>query len=138
MHCYFSGDFNVSCEDVTGTVSEEVNFNCSVSLKKSKCCIKLYKFQYPKNISDSEICREEFPPDSCEQRNSFTCSFTPTTVMKEQFRFFIQPVCGVNTTEFTVNITGTVFNTAIIQYMFATVLYFQSTNSGLKCVIRDQ
>ncbi|XDV44074.1 hypothetical protein PO909_012423, partial [Leuciscus waleckii] len=100
-----SDDISVSCENVTGTVSEEVTFTCSVSLKKSECCIKSYKFQYPKKYNYSEICREEFPLDPCEQRNSFTCSFNSTTVMTEQIRFFIQINQGWRSAEFTVDIT---------------------------------
>jgi len=115
MHRYFSDDISVSCKNVTGTVRKEVTLTCSVSLKCSIRCITLYKFLYPERYNDPTICREVFPPGSCEQRNSFTCRFTPTTVMMDQFRFFIQPVCGGKTTQFTVNITGTVFNTAIIQ-----------------------
>ncbi|XP_039521340.1 uncharacterized protein LOC120474784 isoform X2 [Pimephales promelas] len=104
--CRADDDISVNCEDVTGTVSEEVTLTCSVSLKKSGCCFTVYKFLYPERYNDPTICKE-FPQDSCEQRNSFTCRFTPTTAMKEQFRFFIQPVCGGKTTQFTVNITDT-------------------------------
>ncbi|CAM4712108.1 unnamed protein product [Leuciscus chuanchicus] len=107
-------DISVSCEDVTGTVSEEVTLTCSVSLKNSGCCITYYKFQNSEKYNDSEICREEFP-HSCEQRNSFTCSFSPTTVMTGPFRFFMQTKCGNKITEFTVNITGTVILLFIIQ-----------------------
>jgi len=103
---------SVNCEDVTGTVRKEVTFTCSVSLKKSECCFTVYKFLYPERYNDPTICKE-FPQDSCEQRNSFTCRFTPTTVMTEQFRFFIVTDCGWERTEFTVDITGTVFNTAV-------------------------
>jgi len=110
MHCYFSDEMSVNCEDVTGTVSEEVTLTCNVSLKKSGCCFTVYKFQYPEKYNDPTICKEVFPPNSCEQRTSFTCRFTPTTVMKEQFRFFIATDCGTEQTKFTVNITGTVFN----------------------------
>jgi len=117
MHCYFSDEMSVNCEDVTGTVRKDVTFTCSVSLKKtlksSKCCIRVYKFLYPEKYNDPTICREKFPPNPCEQRNSFTCRFTPTTVMKEQFRFFITTECGWEETAFTVNITGTGFNTAV-------------------------
>ncbi|XDV44064.1 hypothetical protein PO909_012417, partial [Leuciscus waleckii] len=51
-------DISVRCEDVTGTVSEEVTLTCSVSLNKSECCIVFYRFQYPEKYNDSEICRE--------------------------------------------------------------------------------
>ncbi|CAM4712120.1 unnamed protein product [Leuciscus chuanchicus] len=104
---YGDGDISVSCENVTGTVSEEVTLTCSVSLKKSGCCFTGYKFQYPVKYNDSTICREEFPQDSCEQRNSFTCSFTSTTVMTGEFRFFVRTKCGNKITEFTVDITET-------------------------------
>ncbi|XP_077056401.1 uncharacterized protein LOC143709685 [Siphateles boraxobius] len=99
-----TGDISVSCADVTGTVRKEVTFTCSVSLKKSECCITLYKFQYPEKNNDPAICREVFPQD-CEKRNSFTCSFSSTTVMTGQFRFFIQTNCSRKQTAFTVNIT---------------------------------
>jgi len=139
MHCYFSGDISVNCEDVTGTLSGKVTFTCSVSLKCSKRCITVYKFQYPERYNDSEICKEVFPLDPCERSNSFTCRFTPTTVMKEQFRFFIQIECGWEQTAFTVNITGTVYNTAVYNSInVCNCTYFQPTNSGLKSVNRDQ
>ncbi|XP_077056402.1 uncharacterized protein LOC143709686 [Siphateles boraxobius] len=102
--CQADGDISVSCADVTGTVSEEITFTCSVSLKKSEYCIIMYKFQYPEKYSDSEICREDFPLD-CEKRNNFTCRFSSTTVMTGQFRFFIQTNCSRTQTAFTVNIT---------------------------------
>ncbi|XP_048036093.1 uncharacterized protein LOC125261579 [Megalobrama amblycephala] len=100
-------DISVNCKNVTGTVKKEVNFTCRVFLKHSECCITKYKFQYPEKYNDqqSTICREEFPQDSCEQRNSFTCRHTPTTAMMRQFRFFVQTMSGMKRTEFTVNIT---------------------------------
>ncbi len=104
IHCFFS-DFIVSCDDVTGSVGNEVTFACRVSLQPNECCIQMYKFKYPNH---SAICKEEFPLNPCEQRNSFTCRYTPTTAMTEQFRIFVQTTCGVKTTEFTVNIPGTV------------------------------
>ncbi|XP_077056398.1 uncharacterized protein LOC143709682 [Siphateles boraxobius] len=103
--CQADGDISVSCADVTGTVRKEVTFTCSVSLKKSKHCITLYKFLYPEKYSDSEICREDFPQD-CEKRNNFTYRFSSTAVMTGQFRFFIQTNRGLKLTAFTVNITG--------------------------------
>ncbi|XP_039521347.1 uncharacterized protein LOC120474786 isoform X4 [Pimephales promelas] len=104
--CHANDEMSVSCEDGTGTVRKEVTFTCSVSLKKSGCCFTVYKFLYPERYNDPTICKE-FPQDSCEQRNSFTCRFTPTTVMTEQFRFFIVTECGWERTEFTVDITET-------------------------------
>ncbi len=105
MHCYFSG-FSVICDDVTGSVEKEVNLTCSVSLQITDCCIIKYMFQYPEIYKDSTICRKELPPDSCAQRNSFTCSYTPTTAITQQFRFFLQTTCGRKTTRFTLNIPG--------------------------------
>ncbi|XP_067226005.1 uncharacterized protein [Chanodichthys erythropterus] len=96
---------SISCEDVTGTVGEEVTFTCSVSQKRPECCIIMYKFQYPEKYKNSEICRQEFPLDPCEQRNSFTCRFTPTTAMTGKFRFFVQTMCEMKRAEFTVDIT---------------------------------
>ncbi len=104
MHCYFS-DISVICDDVTGSVEKEVNLTCSVSLQITDCCIIKYMFQYPEIYNDS-ICRKELPNDSCAQRNSFTCSYTPTTAITQPFRFFLQTPCGINTTKFTLNIPG--------------------------------
>ncbi|XP_067225853.1 uncharacterized protein [Chanodichthys erythropterus] len=94
-------DIIVSCEDVTETVGKEVNLTCSVSLKCSECCITKYKFEYPEK-QDIPICREDLL-DSCEQKNNFTCSYTPTTEVMRQFRFFVQRKCGALYTESTVN-----------------------------------
>ncbi len=103
--CYFS-DISVICDDVTGSVGKEVNLTCSVSLLITDCCIIMYRFQYPEIYNDSAICKKELPPDSCAQRNSFTCSYTPTTAITQPFRFFLQTTCGRNTTKFTLNIPG--------------------------------
>ncbi|XP_067226319.1 uncharacterized protein [Chanodichthys erythropterus] len=97
---------SVSCEDVTGTVGEEVTFTCSVSQKRPECCIIMYKFQYPEKYKNSTICREDLQ-GSCEQRNNFTCRFTPTTAMTGKFRFFVQTTCEMKRAEFTVDITET-------------------------------
>ncbi|XP_051769735.1 uncharacterized protein LOC127523260 [Ctenopharyngodon idella] len=97
---------SISCKNVTGTVCEEVTFICSVSLKHSECCIARYKFKYPEKYKDSTVCKQDLPEGSCEQRNNFTCRYTPTTAMTEKFRFFVQTTCGIKRTEFTVNITG--------------------------------
>ncbi len=105
MHCYFSG-FSVICDNVTGSVGKEVNLTCSVSLLNTDCCIEMYKFLYPEIYNDSVICRKELPNDSCAQRNSFTCSYTPTTATTQQFSFFLQTTCGAETTRFTLNIPG--------------------------------
>ncbi|KAK7122266.1 hypothetical protein R3I94_019403 [Phoxinus phoxinus] len=102
--CPADDAISVRCEDVTGTVDEEVTFSCSVSVKESGCCIFMHTFLYPEKYTDS--CKE-VPRDSCEQRNSFTCSFSSTTAMTGQFRFFVQAKCAAKTTEFTVNITAT-------------------------------
>ncbi|CAM4712084.1 unnamed protein product [Leuciscus chuanchicus] len=104
--CQADDDISVSCEDVTGTVKKEVTFTCSVSLNKSGCCITGYKFQYPEIHKESDFCKQTV--SKCSQRNSFTCSFSPTTAMTEQFRFFVQTNCGNKRTEFTVDITETV------------------------------
>ncbi|XP_051771678.1 uncharacterized protein LOC127524255 [Ctenopharyngodon idella] len=100
------GVCSVSCKNVTGTVGEEVTLICSVPQKCSECCIIMYKFQYPEKYKDhKEICKQEFPLDPCDQRNSFTCRYTPTKAMTEKFRFFVQTTCGIKRTELTVNIT---------------------------------
>ncbi|XP_052467910.1 uncharacterized protein LOC128025517 isoform X1 [Carassius gibelio] len=99
---------SVSCDDVTVSVGKEVNLTCSVSLKNTNCCVTKYKFQYPEIFNDSSICRQNVSVNPCEQRNSFTCRYTPTTEMKEQFRFFVQTQCGTGKAEiFTLN-TGRV------------------------------
>ncbi|KAK7135089.1 hypothetical protein R3I93_018254 [Phoxinus phoxinus] len=105
--CQADDDISVRCEDVTGTVDQEVTLACSVSLKKSECCITLFKFQYPEKYNNSEICREEFPLDSCEQRNSSTCRLSSNKAMTGQFTFFMQTNCQPTQTQFTVNITET-------------------------------
>ncbi|XP_016408861.1 uncharacterized protein LOC107740849 [Sinocyclocheilus rhinocerous] len=97
-------DFIVSCENVTGSVGKEVTLTRSVSLQCTECCITKYKFQYPENINDSVIC-QVFPVNPCEQRNSFTCRYTPATAMTEQFRFFVQTNCGMKRRGFAVGIT---------------------------------
>ncbi|XDV44066.1 hypothetical protein PO909_012418, partial [Leuciscus waleckii] len=45
--CQADDYISVSCENVTGTVGEEVTLTCSISLNNSGCCFKSYKFQYP-------------------------------------------------------------------------------------------
>ncbi|XP_026104975.1 uncharacterized protein LOC113076502 isoform X2 [Carassius auratus] len=86
---------SVSCQNVTGSVGKEVNLSCSVSLKITECCIRKYKFQYPEIFNDSSICRQDVSVNSCEQRDSFTCRYSPTTEMTEQFRFFVLTMCGM-------------------------------------------
>ncbi len=103
MHCYFS-DISVICDNVTGSVEKEVNLTCSVSLLITDCCIIMYKFHYPESLNELVICSQS--EYSCAQRNSFTCSYTPTTAMTQQFRFFLQTTCGAKTTQFTLNIPG--------------------------------
>ncbi|XP_042575311.1 uncharacterized protein LOC109100274 [Cyprinus carpio] len=97
--CQADKDIIVSCDDVTGSVGREVNLTCSVSLQNIECCIVRYLFKYPEIFNDSAICRQDVPVNPCEQRNSFTCRYTPTTVMREQFRFFVQSNCGVEKAE---------------------------------------
>ncbi|XP_026111505.1 uncharacterized protein LOC113088266 isoform X1 [Carassius auratus] len=96
-------DVSVSCDYVTGSVGKEVTLSCSVSLKITECCFIKYKFQYPEIFNDSSIC-QDVSVNSCEQRNSFTCRYTPTTAMTEQFRFFVSTTCGWGKSKFSVNI----------------------------------
>ncbi|XP_042624061.1 uncharacterized protein LOC122147077 isoform X2 [Cyprinus carpio] len=103
--CQDDKKISVSCDDVTGFVGKEVTLTCSVSLQITECCIIMYKFQYPEIFNDSAICYQDFLVNSCEQRNSFTCSYTPTTAMREQFRFFVQTTCGRTPSKFTVDIS---------------------------------
>ncbi len=110
IHCYFSV-INVTCDDVSGSVGKEVRLTCKVSLQNTDCYFIIYTFRNPNN---SMICKEEFPKELREQRNNtVTCSYTPTTAMTERFRFFVQTTCEQKTTEFTVNIAGTVHNTVV-------------------------
>ncbi|XP_056325855.1 uncharacterized protein LOC130238774 [Danio aesculapii] len=103
---------SVSCDDVTGTVGNEVIFTCRVSEKCTEYCVKLYKFQYPEKNNDSEICRQELSNDICEKRNIFTCRYTPDTTIKGTFRFFLQSACGIKTSTFTVEISERMKSTA--------------------------
>ncbi|XP_016314958.1 uncharacterized protein LOC107667752 [Sinocyclocheilus anshuiensis] len=102
--CQADKNFNVRCDGVTGSVGKEVHLTCRVS--GVQCCIQMCKFRYPKSYKDSTICKEEPPVNSCDQRNSFTCRYTPNTTMTEKFSFFVQTNCGTETTEFTVDIAG--------------------------------
>ncbi len=129
--CYFS-DFIISCDDVTGSVGNEVTFNCRVSLQRTECCIQIYKFQYPNRYNDPAICKEEPPVNSCDHSHSFTCRYTPSTAMTEKFRFFVQTTCGRKTTEFTVNIPGTVYN--IFVYHSVNLCTFVFNLCDLKCL----
>lgn len=102
--CQADDGFSVICDDVTGSVGKEVTFTCSVSLQRPECCIEFIK--YYEIYEESAICRKELPYYLCEQRNSFTCSYTSTTVITQPFRFFLKTTCGAKTTRFTVNIKG--------------------------------
>ncbi|XP_056325003.1 uncharacterized protein LOC130238122 [Danio aesculapii] len=97
---------SVSCNNVTGTVGNEVTLTCSIPQQCTECCIQLYKFQHPTIYDYSVICRQEFPKDVCEQRTSFTCRYTPDTAMKKTFTFISQTLCRVKRSEFTVEISG--------------------------------
>lgn len=101
---YFSGGCSVTCDDVTGTVREKVTFTCSVPQQCAECNIIKYKSQYPESYKDSITCNRELP-------KSFTCSFIPTTEMKEKFKFFVQTKCGTSSPELSVNIAGNKNNT---------------------------
>ncbi|XP_026131783.1 uncharacterized protein LOC113111370 [Carassius auratus] len=100
--CQADEDISVSCKNVTGSVGKEVNLHCSVSVNCLDCSIEMYKFLYP---NESAICKEPLK-DYCKQSNIFTCRYTPTTAMTEQFSFFVQTTCGVKKPKFTVDITG--------------------------------
>ncbi|XP_059387404.1 uncharacterized protein LOC132121707 isoform X3 [Carassius carassius] len=101
--CQDDEDVSVSCYEVTGSVGKEVNLTCSVSLERKDCCVVEYKFKYHEINNGSSIC-QDVPVNSCEQKNSFTCRYTPTTAMTEQFRFFVQTTCGTGKAEiFTLN-----------------------------------
>ncbi|XP_073684998.1 uncharacterized protein [Garra rufa] len=107
--CQADDDFcSVTCQNVTGFAGNEATFTCRVLLQNAECCIKLYKFQYPKHYTDLEVCKGEPLVNPCDHSNSFTCRYTPTTAMTEQFRFFVQTNCGMKRTEFTVVVTGSI------------------------------
>ncbi|KAK2876076.1 hypothetical protein Q8A67_020172 [Cirrhinus molitorella] len=91
----------VRCNDVKGTVGNKVNLNCRVSSKCTECCIKKYKFLYP---NGSEICTVPLV-NSCNNSNSFTWPFIPTTVMNDNLSFFVQASCGQETKKFTIVVT---------------------------------
>ncbi|XP_016313724.1 uncharacterized protein LOC107666794 [Sinocyclocheilus anshuiensis] len=99
------GFVSASCDDVTGSVEKEVTLTCSISQQYTDCCIVMYMFQYP-GINDTLICAQELPYNPCDQSNSFSCRYTPTTARKENIVFFVQTMCGMKRTEFTVNTTG--------------------------------
>ncbi|XP_016313793.1 uncharacterized protein LOC107666824 isoform X2 [Sinocyclocheilus anshuiensis] len=101
----YDDDFIVNCENVTGSVGNEVTLTCSISLLLTECCVTKYKFQYPESINDCAVCHQVFPVNPCEQRNSLTCCYTPSTAMTEQFRFFVQTNCGMKRRGFAVGIT---------------------------------
>ncbi|XP_058625542.1 uncharacterized protein LOC131536549 isoform X2 [Onychostoma macrolepis] len=101
--CQADEEISLSCDDVTGSVGKEVTLSCSVSLPNADCCIDFFK--YYEMYEGSVICMNWFLRDSCEHRNSFTCRYTPTTAMTEQFRFFVVTTCGVKGTEFTVDLS---------------------------------
>ncbi|XP_026078014.1 uncharacterized protein LOC113055856 isoform X3 [Carassius auratus] len=86
---------SVSCQNVTGPVGKEVNLSCDVSLQRKDCCITKYKFHNPEIYNDASICLQYVSVNSCKQRNSFTCPYTPPIVMTEQFKFFVQTTCGM-------------------------------------------
>ncbi|XP_026079082.1 uncharacterized protein LOC113056516 [Carassius auratus] len=96
---------DVSCANVTGSVGKEVTLTCSVPQLCFECCITHYMFKYPNY--DSTICRQALPEDSCEQGDSFTCSYTPTTA-KTEIMFVMQTKCGRKNTKFTVDTTDTI------------------------------
>ncbi|XP_056325851.1 uncharacterized protein LOC130238770 [Danio aesculapii] len=100
------GVCSVSCNNVTGTVGNEVILTCKVSEQCTQGCITKYAFQFPEIYNDHTICRQELPKSTCEKRNIFTCRYTPDTAMKETFSFFIQMKRGLAKEEFTVEIKG--------------------------------
>ncbi|XP_051524026.1 uncharacterized protein LOC127423612 isoform X1 [Myxocyprinus asiaticus] len=100
------GGFNITCEDVTGKVGETLNVTCSISYKCSKCCMIFYKFE-----NGAEICRKEFPKNSCERKTSITCPYTPNATTTTKLYFFLQMPCGHKSIEFTVNFTDIKDNT---------------------------
>ncbi|KAK2876077.1 hypothetical protein Q8A67_020173 [Cirrhinus molitorella] len=98
-------DFSVSCDDVTGSAGKEVTFICSISLQDPDCCVTLYKFPNSEGYNDSANCKKVFPDKTCDRKNSIRCNYTPTTVKAAKFKFVVQTMCGVKSTEFTVNMT---------------------------------
>lgn len=101
-----TGVCSVSCDDVTGTVGNEVTLTCRVSEKCTKDCIKMFKFLYPENYKNSEICRQKSPGGSCEKGDIFTCRYTPDAAMNETIRFFMQTRSSPVKGKFTVEISA--------------------------------
>ncbi|NP_001314806.1 uncharacterized protein LOC562542 isoform 2 precursor [Danio rerio] len=101
-----TGVCSVSCDDVTGTVGNEVTLTCRVSEKCKEDCIKMFKFLYPENYKNSEICRQKSPGGSCEKENIFTCRYTPDAAINETIRFFMQTRSSPVKGKFTVEISA--------------------------------
>nr|XP_055032284.1 uncharacterized protein LOC129421033 isoform X2 [Misgurnus anguillicaudatus] len=91
------------CEDVTAHVGDKITLTCTVTYRKKRCCMKLYKF-INTAASNEEICKKEFG-DSCKQENRFSCPYTANKAMTTKFKFFVQTTCGQKTTYFNVSTT---------------------------------
>ncbi|XP_056325695.1 uncharacterized protein LOC130238639 [Danio aesculapii] len=97
----------VTCNDVTGTVGNEVILACSVCGQSTTGCVKLYKFQN----SGSDIYKEVFPEGVCEKTSIFIRRYSPDKAMKGAFSFFVQVGGCTETKYFTVNISEAVNST---------------------------
>ncbi|KAA0724898.1 hypothetical protein E1301_Tti014820 [Triplophysa tibetana] len=96
-------DDDITCEDVTGHLGEELTLTCRISYQSHTCCMMMYKF-----INKDLIYREEFRSDPCIHLTSFSCPYTANEVTTTKITFFSQTTCGAKTREFTVNITDAV------------------------------
>lgn len=101
--CQPIGDFNVSCDNVTGTVGKEVILTCSIS-QCNEAQFKKYKFLYPESFRESEICTTELN-NSCKDLNNVTCRYTSNTTQTGLFEFFLQAQASHRKATFIVNIT---------------------------------
>ncbi|XP_051530878.1 uncharacterized protein LOC127427353 [Myxocyprinus asiaticus] len=97
----------ITCEHITGTVGENVTLICRVSTQSNDLCIQFCMFSDAIN-GGTELCRKHY---SCDQRN-FTCTYTPKAKRTTKFKFFLQTNTEWKTSNFTVNITEFVKDSA--------------------------
>ncbi len=136
LYCCYSSDLcSVTCDNVTGSVGEEVHLTCRVSEQCAKCCIVKYKFQYPESYK--AICKEEFKMNSCEKRKQLHLQLHSNYSNDRTIQILSANMCGAKSTGFTVNITGTIYNTVVYHFRNVCRFIFQSSNSGLQSFNRD-
>ncbi|KAA0724799.1 hypothetical protein E1301_Tti023980 [Triplophysa tibetana] len=112
--------FNLTCEDVSGHVGEELTLTCSVSGQRDTCCVKMYKFMNTAD-DDTTICKG-LKNNTCPRRMNLTCPYTANSNMTTPFKFFLQTTCGPKTVELTVNITETFIAVTVPVVVFLIVI----------------